>query len=297
MNLKCRSKPSAAVLLILAFGSQAASAATAFVDFENNPNLAQGPSIFVAVPAAQTIVTEPATFTGGVVLGLATFFPAISFASSPNVYGTADFGNNLSRTLTIDISPSFLTTEVSFALFNGETFAQSYTVNTYNGSSLVASQNLANIAANFNSGYGLVDLVSTSGITKVTIDADGTPAVWDFLIDDVAFNQSLTSVITTPLPPIYQPSVDPVVVQIDNLDTYVVDSSDGHKQKRKGKGLHSVQVDFGEDLSNIQSQVLLVDPVITTPVPEPETWALLLAGLCGLRTVADRRRKKAIAAA
>src|SRR5450432_2722613 len=92
-----------------------ASAAVALVDFENTPNLSTGPSIYVAVPGPQTISTTPATFTGGVVLGFATFFPAISFATPPNVYGSADFGNGLSKAITIAINPAFSTTEVSFA--------------------------------------------------------------------------------------------------------------------------------------------------------------------------------------
>ena len=78
----------------------------------------------------------------------------ISFATSPNVYGTADFGNHLATTLTIAIDLAFPTTEVSFALFNGETFNQSYLINAFNGSSVVATQTLTNVAPNFNSGYG-----------------------------------------------------------------------------------------------------------------------------------------------
>ena len=266
-------------------GAAAAHAATAFVDFESSPNLPQGPSIYVAVPGIQTIAAGPATFDGGVVLGLATFFPAISFASSPNVYGTADFGNGLARTLTIDINPAFATTQVSFALFNGETFNQSYTARAFDGASLVASQTLADVAPNFSSGYGVIDLSATR-ITRVTIDADGAPAAYDFLIDDVAFNQSLTSVITTPLPPVVQPPVQPVELQLDKLNV-VTEDANGHRQHRRQKGKGFVQVDFGEDLNDIRSDVLLFGPA--QPVPEPSSWALWLAGfaLVGLR--ASRR--------
>lgn len=69
-----------------------ARAATGLVTFDP-PTSPQGPSIYVAVPGPQTIVTPEASFSGGVVLGLATFFPAIAFATTPNVYGTADFGH------------------------------------------------------------------------------------------------------------------------------------------------------------------------------------------------------------
>jgi hypothetical protein len=258
---------------------------TSFIDFETNPAIAQGPSIFIAVPGPQTIVTPVATFSGGVVLGLATFFPAIAFASSPNVYGTADFGNNLSRTLTIDLNPTTQVNQVSFALFNGETFNQSYQVDAFNGSALVATQTLASVAPNFNSGYGVIDLKSTTNITQVTINAVGNPAAWDFLIDDVAINQSLTSVITTPLPPVYQPPVTPpVVVDVEKLD--VVDA-DGHKQNRNRKGRQAVRVDFGEDINDIRGSVLLVQAV--PAVPEPSGWAMMLAG-CGLIGVFMQRR-------
>ncbi|MCX6596793.1 MAG: PEP-CTERM sorting domain-containing protein [Acidobacteria bacterium] len=194
MNHKLTRALAAGLFSLSAGWTAQAAGIPALVNFDP-PNSPQGPSIFVAVPGPQTITTTPATFSGGVLLGFATFFPAIAFASAPNVYGTADFGNHLAKELTIDINPAYMTTEVSFALFNGETFNQSYVVNAFNGTSVVASQTLANIAPNFNSGYALADLVSLAGITKVTIAPTGAPSVWDFLIDSVAFNQNITSVI------------------------------------------------------------------------------------------------------
>lgn len=275
----------AGVTALAASYSPAFAQTTSFIDFETTPVIAQGPSIFIAVPGPQTIVTPTATFSGGVVLGLATFFPAISFASSPNVYGTADFGNGLSRTLTIDLNAANQVNQVSFALFNGETFNQTYQVDAFNGSSIVATQTLTSVAPNFNSGYGIIDLTSTTNITQVTINAVGNPAAWDFLIDDVAINQSLTNVITTPLPPVYQPPVTPpVVINVDNID--VVDEN-GHKQKRNRRGSQSVRVDFGEDINDIRGSVLLVQAV--PAVPEPSGWAMMLAG-CGLIGVFMQRR-------
>ena len=248
-------------------------AATALVDFETAPSIATGPSIYVAVPGPQTISAAPATFTGGVVLGFATFFPAISAATPPNVYGTADFGNGLSRTLSIAIDPAFATTEVSFALFNGETFNQTYSVQAFNGASLVASQTLTNVAPNFNSGYGLVDVLSVAGITSVTIAPTGSPSAWDFLIDTVAFNQNITSVITTPLPPVVQPAVAPV-----------------HGRRHgKGKGeVELLEVNFGDDVNDIRGSVVVVTPA----VPEPSTWAMMLSGFAGLGIMVHRRRTR-----
>jgi len=244
--------------LVAAAGISHAATIPALVNFDP-PGSSQGPSIYVAVPGPQTIVTTPATFSGGVVLGFATFFPAISFATVPNVYGSADFGNNLSTALTITINPAFTTTEVSFALFNGETFNQSYTVNAFNGTTLAASQTLNNVAPNFNSGYGLIDLNSFGGITSVTIAPTGAPAVWDFLIDTVAFNQNITSVIP---PPVTQPTTPPV---------------QGHRHG-KGQGeTELVEVDFGDDVNDIRGSVVVVQA--PTTAPEPATYLLASTGL------------------
>src|SRR5450432_1349703 len=114
MNVKFASAI-AALAAVAGTGTLHAGTIPAVVNFDL-PDFAKGPSIYVAVPGPQTIVTTPATFSGGVVLGFATFFPAISFATIPNVYGTADFGNRLSNSLSIVTDPAFSTTEVSFAL-------------------------------------------------------------------------------------------------------------------------------------------------------------------------------------
>ena len=273
MRTKLSDAVALAVVLLAATGTTTAQAqaVTALVNFETSPTLAAGPSIYVAVPAAQTIVSVPATFSGGVVLGFATFFPAISFATPPNVYGTADFGNKLARQLTIDINPQFPTTEVSFALFNGEVFKQSYIVNAFNGTTLVASQTLPSISANFVSGYGLVDVVSAGGITSVTIAPVGAPAVWDFLIDSVAFNQNITGTTNPPPPPVDQPPTPHV---------------HGHRHGHGEGEIELLDVNFGDDINDIRGSV-----IVNSPVPEPSTWASMLLGLCGVGLSAQLRRK------
>lgn len=243
------------------------------------PGLPQGPSIYVAVPAQETITTAQATYTGGVVLGLATFFPAIAFATSPNVYGTADFGNGLAQDLTISINNSFVTTELSFALFNGETFTQSYTVTAFDAANnIVGTQHLANILPNFNSGFALVDLQVASGISKAVISADGAPSIWDFLIDTVAFNQNITSVVNVPAPEVILPTLTPAP------------PVRGHRHKGKKGETELVEIDFGDDINDIRGKALNVLDVTT--VPEPGTYGLMLVGL-GLLAVARQRKQTA----
>ena len=274
MNLKFVKAIAVGFIAIAGTGISHATTIPALVNFDP-PSVSQGPSIYIAVPGPQTITTTPATFSGGVALGFATFFPAISFATPPNVYGSADFGNHLSNALTIAINPAFTTTEVSFALFNGETFNQSYIVDAFNGASLVASQTLTNVAPNFNSGYGLIDLNSIGGITSVTIAPTGAPTVWDFLIDTVAFNQNVTSIVNPPPPPVIQPPTPPV---------------QGHLHGHGEGETELVEVNFGDDVNDIRGSVLVVTP--SNPVPEPKTYALVLAGL--LSVVALRRKRQSV---
>ena len=280
MKLKLASAVAAGLLVLAGVGSSPAGAVTGVVNFETNPSIPQGPSIYVAVPAQQTIVAPEATFTGGVVLGFATFFPAISFATVPNVYGTADFGNNLARTLTIDVNPNFTTTQVSFALFNGETFAQTYLVNAFNGLNVVASQTLLNMAPNFNSGFGIVDLSNAAGITSVVIAPTGNPAAFDFLIDTVAFNQSITNVLPNIPPP-------PPPVDITQPIVPITPPVQGHRHGKKQGETELVEINFGDDINDIRGSVLVI-----TPVPEPSTWLMMLLGVGWVGSMATRRSHK-----
>ena len=45
------------------------SARATIIDFETTPSLSTGPSIYVAVPAPQTVVTTPATLSGARLTG------------------------------------------------------------------------------------------------------------------------------------------------------------------------------------------------------------------------------------
>ena len=72
------------LVVAAATGLSPTNAGAAVIDFENIPSLSAGPSIYVAVPGPRTITTVTATFSGGVVLGFATFFPAISEVDPKN---------------------------------------------------------------------------------------------------------------------------------------------------------------------------------------------------------------------
>lgn len=177
----------------LVVASTALAGTVTVVDFENVPSLAQGPSLFGG-PEQDIDVPGVATFSGGTVLGDAASFPAIIYATPPNVYGTASGFAGYSETLTITVDPSASISEVSFPVFNGETFTQSYTVTAFDGVTQVAQEDLLNLPDNSSSGYALADLLAPT-ITSVTITPDGAPAAFDFLIDTVAFNESVEQAV------------------------------------------------------------------------------------------------------
>lgn len=175
------------------------------IDLEKNPPLPQGPSAYVLAGPAKTItVPNEATLSGGTILGNATNFPAQSYATAPNVYATtsqsaiAGADPSLQSTLSIDIAAGYAANEVSFPLFNGTSYGETYTVTAYAGAAAVATQSLS-LASNTASGFGIVDLVAP-GITRVTI----TPAFthqagyWNYAIDTIAMNQTVQNALKTP---------------------------------------------------------------------------------------------------
>ncbi len=179
-----------------------ATAATAFVDFENNPSIPAAPSEFSKAGPAQTIVVPGvAGFSGGVVLGDETNLPALSFGTAPNVYGTASTSvipaasTTLQSSVTVAIDPGYTVDEISFPLFNGMQAIESYTIDAFDGSLQTGQEILSDLATNEDSGHGVVDLKATD-ITSVTISPDDLTAGWDFSIDSVAFNEPVSDAIT-----------------------------------------------------------------------------------------------------
>ncbi len=177
--------------LTIALSASAASLPT-LIDFEKIPPIPTQPSLFSLAGPEQTItVPGVATISGGVVLGNATNFPAESFATAPNAYGTSNIvaGSALPSTLTISIDPAYSATEVSFPVFNGFTVSRSYIATAYNGTSVVGTRTLSELPANTNSGFTTVDFLAPN-ITAVTLTPADTSS-FDFVIDSIALNESV----------------------------------------------------------------------------------------------------------
>ena len=128
-------------------------------------------------------------------------------------------------------------------------------------------------------------MISPGGITRLTIDAINPPGAWDFLIDTVAFNPNITSVINVPPPPVYAPNVMPPIT---------MPAVRRHKKRQRGKDLidipvQSVLINFGDDFNDLKGNCV----PLPSPVPEPSSWALLLLGAAGLAFKANRRNQAA----
>ena len=116
-----------------------------------------------------------------------------------------------------------------------------------------------------NSDYGLIDLIAPN-ITSASIASTGIPSAFDFLIDSVAFNRSITNAINVPPPagdPL--PAVEPVK---------------GHRHGRHNDEIELVEVDFGDDVNDIRGSALVVPPA---------PLGLLLAGVGMMGGLARRR--------
>ena len=292
------------VVVAASVGATPAYALTQNLVTFDPPTFSMGPSTYVAAGVAQHINTTPATFDGGVILGSATFFPAIVFASGTNVYGTADFGgHSLPNTLTIGINDptNNITNQVSFALFNGETATQNYIVTTSFTDNTTATTQFNNIAPNWQSGYALVNLLFPSlQISKVSINVVNDPAtsntnsfnnqngtIWDFLIDDVAFNQNIADIVPNVTPPLIQVPNQPV--QVETLDPTVIENH-GHGFCKGGvcDDKTTVRVFEVPDCKKCDHINFAVENM--QAVPEPETYAMMMAGLGVMGFIARRRK-------
>lgn len=194
------------VLLFLVSLQEAAFAA--IVNFETVPTIATGPSLFRNAGPAQTInVPGVATFSGGVVLGFPTNFPASPF-STPRLWdGRSRFyswcRSSLNSSLSVSIAPTFKTTTVEGLLFNGFSQPVSYTIDAYSGSTLVDSVHFANLQSNFDSGFSVFRLDSGGpSISSVVFNPDktSTGGRWDYVIDTIAIGEPIENVSPVPIP-------------------------------------------------------------------------------------------------
>ncbi|MEN6448862.1 MAG: PEP-CTERM sorting domain-containing protein [Thermoguttaceae bacterium] len=174
-----------------------ADAGLLLVDFENTPSLPTGPHGIMPYFPMQTItVPGKVTFTGGYVLGTPTNFPAMSYASSPNLYATANNDSALSPNLAVTTDPSFTVSHVEGILFNGLITSASYTVEAYLGTTLVDSEVFADVPPNSSSGYARFSL-SSDRIDRVLFIPAST-SNFDYLIDSMTFT-SVPEPSTLPL--------------------------------------------------------------------------------------------------
>ncbi len=185
----------------IAFGAQAF-----VVDFETIPELSVGPALFEDAGPVQEISVGDVIFDGGVVLGLPTFFPASPFGTAPNVYGTANHPSgravgdpSLSPYLSIDIDPGASTTTVEGLLFNGMIRDADYRIEAFAGAAIVDVVTFSSLAPNTAGGFELFRLSSDSApITSILFTPDLSDGEWDYVIDTIAFNESLAHMIPQP---------------------------------------------------------------------------------------------------
>jgi hypothetical protein len=190
-------------LAALVAAGSAVGAGAEVIDFETTPMLPLAPSTFVEAGATQTIdVPGLATVSGGVVLGFPTNFPAVDFATEPNVYGTASPGlegdPSLLATTTIDLDPGAQATLVEGLVLNGMTVEETFTVEAFGPSGLLDTLVLADVPPNFSAGFQTFSFTGDP-ITRVTIEPGLATADWDYFVDSIAINESIPFCPDTPL--------------------------------------------------------------------------------------------------
>lgn len=200
----------AVVLVGMLPGGLAHAASEALsIDFDVFPTLPAGPSTFAAAGATQTItIPGKVSISGGVVLGYPTNIPAINFATTPNLYGTASPSGvpavqgdpSLSPNIVIQFDPLYEVTSVEGLLFNGNTEVTDYTVRAFSGTDEVDSQVFSNLASNLNEGNTTFSLVSASSLITSVVFEPESNTVWDYFIDTLAFNTSIENAADRNIP-------------------------------------------------------------------------------------------------
>jgi hypothetical protein len=190
------------IVLLLGVAMPGQAAVIATIDFENDPSLATQPSTFAAAGAMQTYTSLGVfNISGGVVLGNPTFLASFTaHGTPPNAYGTSDFGDvTLLPTITLALPAAEGVTGVTGVLFNGQTFAENYSVTARSGATTVASQIFSSVPnASSSSGFANFSLSSTAAlpITQVTITTTSNIDIngWDFFVDTLTISSGASSI-------------------------------------------------------------------------------------------------------
>ena len=153
-----------------------------------------GPSTYAAAGPAQTLSysSDQIVFNGGVVLGFPTSFPAVDFASAPNVYASSNIGDNsLSDTMTIDID-GLGVNRVEGLIFNGETIANDLLVEAYDSFGALLDSQVYSVASNLESGAAVFSMNSDMpNIARVEFSEFNTDGSWNILLDSIVFNREI----------------------------------------------------------------------------------------------------------
>ncbi len=181
-------------LIATASFTAAASAGIAYtVDFDDQP---LGPSTYAAAGPEQILdyAGGQIQFSGGVVLGFPTAFPAVDFATEPNVYASSSTGDpSLNPTVAIDINLAGAGASlVQGLLFNGEVQANDFIVTAYDLSGAVVDTAMYNIPSNLDSGAVVFSMSSDmDNIYRVEFQEYNTDGAWNMLFDTITFNREI----------------------------------------------------------------------------------------------------------
>lgn len=189
---------------LVALGAPQRALATPIINFETLPSLPAQPNNFVAAGPMQTYSAAGLfSVTGGVALGNPTSLASFAaHGSSPNLYGTADFGDpTLLNTITFVFPASALVTGISGVLFNGQPIAEDYVLTFFSPTNVplgtisapgMAPSNSVNDFFNFSFSAG--GPIGALTITTPHVATNG----WDFFVDSVALQQGPSAPVPEP---------------------------------------------------------------------------------------------------
>lgn len=188
-----RGSPAGLLVWVVAVGPLAGVAAGSVQVFFDPPQFDVGPLTFLdAGPAQAATVPNVATFNGGVILSSAGWPSGSPYATGPNLYATASFGDpSLQPMISADISPLLSVHRAEGLLYNGWVDPVDYRVEAYHRNVLVASQVFLGVPQNNQNGFVTFAVSSDFDITQLRIFPTNPTGSWAFAIDTVVFNGSI----------------------------------------------------------------------------------------------------------